>query len=880
MARHQRRATRTARRRHAAARILATFESLERRFALAVSWSGGTWTITGDADSARPDDVILVERSPEDQGQLRALVNGVVVGSRLERTVKVIRISGGAGDDSITIDVPGNTRIRTVLNGGAGDDSFVGGEGIDTIRGDAGDDTIVGGKGRDQLFGGEGDDVIAGGEGNDSLWGQGGDDTLRAGGGRNVLDGGAGTDSYFGRRGIDRARLSADEQLIGNESTNPLSRVDDMTRLGTWYIDTALARWGDSLGQDAAPWSRWPVVMYGLQGDERIAPALAAPAQSGDFSGTNNQVAGVDEGDMVKTNGSHLFVLAGDGIDIVQAWPAAETGVVSHLATPGWERALYLSGSRLTVISQDNSWDAVSDDSSPTDARLGWWGRQWQPSVIVTVIDVSNVTAPAILETTRLEGWLVDSRSIEGRVLVVTQDSFDIPAPAIITIPPSDVPPTDGMPSFDLPTPTIDGGSEVPAPALMPAARPGWIGDPGDGTRYVYEDEAAYRARLERTWASTAVPRFRVTDATGAETDGAMVVPGKAYAPVSSTDESILSVVSFEVSDDVAGPDAVTSVTGVSGQVSASTSTLYVSAANFGTWWDPTDVDPTTNIYAFDLQQVAVPLVAMGAVPGLTLNQFSLDESADGLLRVATTGGFGDDASSGVYVLEAAGGNLRTVGSVAGPAKGERIYSVRFVGDVGYVSTFREIDPLFVIDLSKPQTPRVAGQLKVPGYSSYLHPLDATHLLGIGRDVDPATGQVRGLQLSVFDVGDPAKPERTATYTFPGTGWESWSEAEWDHHAVSWFAEQRILAIPVQQGYGWEQGAGLVVFRVDLDGADGFENLGQISHDGSVQRSLRIGEYLYSISSGQVKVHRIDDPTAAVATTTLTSTPPYPWYVW
>ncbi|HBB74843.1 MAG TPA: hypothetical protein DC048_10395, partial [Planctomycetaceae bacterium] len=126
---------------------------------------------------------------------------------------------------------------------------------------------------------------------------------------------------------------------------------------------------------------------------------------------------------------------------------------------------------------------------------------------IVTVIDVSNVAAPAILETTRLEGWLVDSRAIEGRVLVVTQDSFDIPAPAIITIPPSDAPPTDEPPSFELPTPTVDGSSEVPTPALMPAARPGWIGDPGDGTRYVYEDEAAYRARLERTWASTAVPR-------------------------------------------------------------------------------------------------------------------------------------------------------------------------------------------------------------------------------------------------------------------------------------------------------------------------------------------------------------------------------------
>jgi len=861
-------------------RPLTAFEVLERRFALSATWSGGTWTITGDGDPTQPDDTIVVERNPDNGRQLRAVVNGVVVGSRLESTVRVIRVSGGAGDDSIRIDVPGNTRLRTVLSGGPGDDSIVGSEGVDRIFGGDGDDSLLGNAGRDHVYGGKGDDSLAGGAGNDAIYGQDGDDALRAGGGRNVLDGGAGTDRYFGRTGFDRARLAAGEQLIGNETTNPLSRVDDMTRLATWYVDTAMARWGESLGQDASPWGRWPVVMYGLQGNERIAPALAAPAESGDFSGTNNQVVGVDEGDMVKTDGSHLFVLAGDGIDIVRAWPAAETGLVSHLATPGWERALYLDGSRLTVISQDNSWDDVSDDSPPGDVRLGWWGRQWQPSVIVTVIDVSNVAAPAILETTRLEGWLVDSRAIEGRVLVVTQDSFDIPAPAIITIPPSDAPPTDEPPSFELPTPTVDGSSEVPTPALMPAARPGWIGDPGDGTRYVYEDEAAYRARLERTWASTAVPRFRVTDATGVETTGEMVVPGKAYAPVSSIDESILSVTSFEVSDDVAGPDAVTSVTGVSGQVSASTSSLYVSAANFGTWWDVTDIDPTTNIYKFDLQQVDVPLVAMGAVPGLTLNQFSLDEHADGLLRVATTGGFGDEASSGVYVLAASGGNLQTVGSVTGLAKGERIYSVRFAGDVGYVSTFREVDPLFVIDLSSPQSPKVTGQLKVPGYSSYLHPLDADHLLGIGRDVDPDTGEVRGLQLSIFDVGDPAKPQRTATYTFPGTGWESWSESEWDHHAVSWFAEQRILAIPVQQGYGWDGGAGLVVFRINLDAADGFENLGRIDHDGSVQRSLRIGEYLYSISSGQVKVHRIDDPTAAVATTTLTSTPPYPWYVW
>ena len=276
-----------------------------------------------------------------------------------------------------------------------------------------------------------------------------------------------------------------------------------------------------------------------------------------------------------------------------------------------------------------------------------------------------------------------------------------------------------------------------------------------------------------------------------------------------------------------------------------------------------------------------MPLTAMGAVPGVTLNQFSLDESDDGLLRVATTSGFGDQASSGVYSLAASAGNLQTIGSVTGLAPGERIYSVRFIGDRGYVSTFRQIDPLFVIDLANPAKPRVVGELKVPGFSSYLHPLDATHLLGIGRDVDPDTGRVLGLQLSIFDVGDPANPKRTATYTFEGEGWQSWSAALWDHHALSWFAQQGILALPVQQGDWWAGSNGLVVFKVDTSSTEGFTNLGEITHDGSVQRSVRIGEFLYSISAGEVKVHRLDAPTVEIGSTRLTAAvDPWSGYVW
>jgi uncharacterized secreted protein with C-terminal beta-propeller domain len=670
-------------------------------------------------------------------------------------------------------------------------------------------------------------------------------------------------------------RLATGEQLIGNETTNPLSNVDDPDQLKQWYIDTAMAQWGGQLGKDAFPWRVWPMVAYASRGTGDVS-ALASSSQPADYSGTNNQVSGVDEGDMVKTDGRHLFVLAGDGVDIVTAWPADQLAVASHIATPGWERALFLNGNRLTVISQENSWGAVDESVDGGNIRLAWWGRQWQPSVVVTVIDVTDASAPTTIETTRIDGWLVDSRAIEGRVLVVTQDSFDIPSPAIITIPPPDPQPEDD-PISVYPSP-FDPTASDPLPLSISIAKPIWFG-PDDGTRYVYEDEASYRARLEKAWVSTAVPQFSVT-VSGDTTTGDLASPGHTYLPVNAKDNSMLSVASFETSDDVAGPDAITSVAGVSGQVYASTSSLYVSATTWGNWWDVTDASSSTNIYKFDLQQVDAPLVAAGAVPGVALNQFSFDETDDGLLRVATTNGFGEAASSGVFVLAAAAGNLQTIGSVTGLAQGERIFSVRFVGDRGYVSTFRQVDPLFVIDLANPRAPRVMGELKVPGFSSYLQMLDATHLLGIGRDVDADTGRVLGLQLSIFDVSNPAAPQRTSTYTFAGDGWESWSAALWDHHALSWFADQGILALPVQQGGWWDGSNGLVVFKVDVDSADAFTNLGEITHDGTVQRSLRIGEYLYSISSGEVKVHRLDDPAVQVGGTTLTPRADYPWYVW
>jgi hypothetical protein len=830
-------------------------ERLESRHALAVSFAAGAWTIVGDASATIPDDTIVVEQNPANARQLRATVNGAVIDVRSAARVKSIHVVAGFGDDSITVNVPGNDRIATRLEGGFGNDEITGGDGPDVILGGPGRDTLNGRGGNDEIRGNGGVDSVVGSGGDDALFGGAGVDSVRAGAGRNTLDGGLAIDAMYGTAGSDIARLDEGEQLVGNEVTNPLAPIGDSGRLKSWAIEAAVARYRDMLGRPVWPWWGGPIVMF----DGSIAPASTATASgpSGrDYSQTPTQVAGVDEGDRVKTDGSHLFALAGDGIDILDVAAPERLGVVSHLALPGDERQLFLAGTRVTVISQEwgqQEW-GQSDVAIGTAAMMPIHSpTRWQ--VVVTVVDVAAPASPVIVETTRLDGWLVDARAIGDRVTVVTQGSIDLPAPGVVTDPATAVPLTP-VSAF--------------APAVINPARVIGPINPRDGTGTRYEDEAAYRDRLEKAWNEASLPGYRVVDASGAESSATLVDPAKTSLPVDGGDTSLVSVVSFTVGDALPGPDASTTVGGVGGQIYASTSGLYVFDTHVGSWWDRGDARTTTNLYKFDLTAADAPLVAMGSVLGMTLDQFSLDEH-DGLLRIATTDGFGDGASNAVTVLAAAAGRLEAVGSVSGLAPGERIYSVRFAGDRGYVSTFRQIDPLFVIDLSTPTAPRVTGELKVPGYSTHLMPLDDTHLLGVGRDVDPITGLDGGLQLSIFDVGDPAAPKRSATYTFVGGDWGSWSPASWDHHALGWFAEQGILALPVQET-GWM--TDLVVFHIDTGSPDAFTRLGTIEHTDSIDRSVRIGDVLYAVSTGQVTAHPLTDPAVLLAAANLSASAP------
>ena len=240
---------------------------------------------------------------------------------------------------------------------------------------------------------------------------------------------------------------------------------------------------------------------------------------------------------------------------------------------------------------------------------------------------------------------------------------------------------------------------------------------------------------------------------------------------------------------------------------------------------------------------------------GTLLNQFAMSEHSD-VLRVATTTGFDTDSESRVTTLGRRDGRLVQRGMVAGLGLGERIYAVRFIGDVGYVVTFRQTDPLYTLDLSDPDRPRLAGELKIPGYSAYLHPIGEELLLGVGQEATD-DGQLQGLQLSLFDVSDIAQPRRLQKRRL-GERW-SQSAVEWDHHAFLWWPATKLAVLSID-GRGFRRAAGFRVGR-----ASGIEQVGRISHDSlgggttpPVSRAVVVGPRLFTISDLGVKASGLE----------------------
>ncbi len=302
-----------------------------------------------------------------------------------------------------------------------------------------------------------------------------------------------------------------------------------------------------------------------------------------------------------------------------------------------------------------------------------------------------------------------------------------------------------------------------------------------------------------------------------------------------------------------------------------SSNNIYIAFREFG----------RTLIHRIHIEEKEIECGASGEVPGYVLNQFSMDESGE-YFRIATAGGnVLANSASHVYVLDM---ELSIVGKLEGLAAGENLHSVRFMGDRCYLVTFKKIDPFFVIDLKDPRNPRILGELKITGYSDYLHPYDENHIIGIGKETVEAEGGnfawYQGVKISLFDVSDVESPREIAKYEIGDRGTESPILS--DHKALLFDKSKSLLVIPVMvternpthyQGevppytYGWPVYQGVYVFNISL--SDGLVLEGRVTHTETastdacvdtashVKRSLYIGDVLYTVSDTKIKMNNL-----------------------
>lgn len=549
--------------------------------------------------------------------------------------------------------------------------------------------------------------------------------------------------------------------------------------------------------------------------DVVVQDDLASGADTSDTSTTNNQEAGVDEPDVVKNDGRHLFVLAGATLRIYDGRQRVPV-LVGERELDLRAGTLLLHGDRLLAIGSPALPKRENDGTDVVYSEEGG-------PVRLIELDVAERARPRVLRTLDASGRTISARQVGSTVRLVI----------------------DSQPDLD------------------------W-----------HYDRARDAYRLHPVSVDDIVPRTRLrSSVTGARYHRRAAACEEIARPPEFSGLDLLAVLTIDMDRGLIGVDRQAVVASPQ-VVYASPGTLYVAAARTANWNDdqPIPIDAFTDVYAFDTSQPGrTTYVGTGRVAGVPLNQYAFSEW-NGHLRVATTTepAWWEDrprskTENRITVLRRSGAALVQVGLLSGLGKREIIYAVRFVGDRGYVVTFRNTDPLFTIDLSDPAAPRLLGELKIPGYSSYLHPLGDDLLLGIGQDADDR-GREKGAQASLFDVSDPARPVRIADRKL-GKGW---ARTDYDSHAFLWWPRKQLAFIPFrgyQRSWAYARESGeyyvdkppsLIALRASRGDSPNLLEIGRVLHgpnwDHPVpQRAVVMGDRLFSISELGVASHRVDD---------------------
>lgn len=470
----------------------------------------------------------------------------------------------------------------------------------------------------------------------------------------------------------------------------------------------------------------------------RAEGEMGTAAGTGSYSQTNLVEQGVDEADIVKTDGDYLYILRSDGsFAIVKADTSPEVISITQLdlAEDGAVLEMYLDQDMLTVIASEFvTLLENEDDTYETNSTY---------QTVVYTYDLTDRSAPLLTGTLRQEGNYEDSRKVGDFIYLFTS----------------------------------------------------WY--PTIGTTYANSEIA---------------PRI----------NGVQLPASDFYLPEAMEDASYLTISSIDSSSPSEPFDTKVLVSGAS--------TFYVSAENIyianENRYAP---DTRTEITKFHYEDGVIIGAAAGSVPGFLNNSFSMNEY-NGMLRLVTTY-LGDETSAvrssledktglplttsedwternALYILDE---SLQQVSAIKDLAKGETIRSARFLGDTGYFVTFRQTDPLFSVDLSDPEHPQILGELKVSGFSSYLHFYGENQLLGIGYEADESTGSITGLKLSMFDISDPSSVTETHRFVLPGVTWcpaiEDYKSILVDEqkNLIGFYCDNRYLVFSYDPEYGFTQ---------------------------------------------------------------------------
>jgi len=543
--------------------------------------------------------------------------------------------------------------------------------------------------------------------------------------------------------------------------------------------------------------------------DVVLAPIPSPPSEEGalhgsitpDYSTTNIQVAGVDEADIVKTDGGYIYFASGNKTIIVKAYPPEQAQVLSEIELEGTVIGIFINGDRLVVFEQETPYYLYYDDMPVV--RESDIMPYISPTIAIKVYDVSDRENPRLQRELSADGQYVSSRMIGDYAYVVINE-----------------PVYEKDDELNLPRINF-GGNEKETPATD-----------------IY------------------------------------------YCDVYDYFYMYTTIMAINTQNDDQEPTYETILLGASSNLYVSLNNIYLT---FPVWGRDMWGFEKSSIHRIHIEGDEIEYVASGEVPGMVLNQFSMDEY-NGYFRVATTT-YGETTRNHVYILDM---DLNIVGSLEDLAPGETIYSARFMGERGYLVTFKQVDPLFVIDLSDPRYPEELGYLKVTGYSDYLHPYDENHLIGIGKETtdEGEFAWYQGVKMSLFDVSDVSNPVEISKYEIGHRGTDS--PVLWDHKAFLFDKSRNLLVIPVlvaevdeseypegvpTWAYGEPVWQGAYIFHISPDA--GLRLEGRITHienladleEGyyyyyspfSVERSLYIDDVLYTVSQAKIKMNSLEN---------------------